>query len=82
MVGAIQAVRCGQGREVGIGGSTGVAAVTPTIGIADAFDRRGREARRRRGPRGKGKAYVWQATEPAAANTCDVDGACGAEGRR
>ncbi|MYW06112.1 hypothetical protein, partial [Streptomyces sp. SID3343] len=64
VVGAIQAVRCGPAREMGIGGPTGVAAVTPRPGLADAFDPRGRKARWRRGPRGTGKTYTWQATEP------------------
>ncbi|MYS84739.1 hypothetical protein [Embleya scabrispora] len=81
IVGAIQAVRCGPGREMGIGGPTGVTAVTPRPGITDAFDPRARAARRRRGPRYRGDV-VWQATERAAANNRDADGARGTEGRR
>ncbi|MFF7245084.1 hypothetical protein ACFZBU_14425 [Embleya sp. NPDC008237] len=82
IVGAIQAVRCGRGREMGIGGATGVAAVTPRPGIADAFDPPGRAGRRRRGPRGGGGTYVWRATGPAAAHARDVDGVRGTKERR
>jgi len=82
IVGAIQAVRCGRGREMGIGGTTGVAAVTPKPGIADAFDPPGKPARRRRAPRIGGRAYVWRATEPANPNHGDVEGTCDTRTRR
>jgi len=78
IVGAIQAVRCGRGRETGIGGITGVAAVTPKPGIADAFRR---QARRRRVPR-DGRAYVWQATASATTNTAEAEGTRDTRGRR
>ncbi|MDI2126815.1 hypothetical protein [Yinghuangia seranimata] len=83
IVGAIQAVRCGKGREFGIGGSTGVAAVTPTPGPRVADEPHAGRVRRRRTPRGRDRVHVWEADPVAGdADPADADLRCGTEGRR